>query len=376
MNSKQLLCLILIFTTSLSSALTLNIPSYPEESIIPDDHTFNSGFNCSGDNVSPQLIWDEIPSGTQSFAVVFIDENFDFLHWKLYNIDPSVSHIPENNPNEVGTEGLTDFGIMGYGGPCPPSPTPGNYRMTVYALNTSFLSDPSVAMIQAAAIESASYLAYRDIDDVQERYEYAARYKMTFIAEWSPSSHPIDYPGGAHFSPQVGSTHTSQGFIWDVGGISTDGMEQMAESGGTSIILSEIESIINQGFAETSNLGIGALAQDSRDIFFDISDSHPLFSMVSMIAPSPDWFVGVHDVRLKSAGLWVDELTIELFPYDAGTQDGDSFNNPAGNTLPREPISLITTDPFPNAVRLGRFVFELQSTSGSPSDEVFTHGFE
>ncbi len=374
---KTITLLLVIFScVQHSHALELSIPSYPVESVIPNDFTFNGGGNCSGDNISPQLIWSDIPAGTQSFAVVFIDENFNFLHWKLYNIAPEVSHIPENNPNGVGTEGLTNFGINGYGGPCPPSTTPGNYRMTVYALNTTFTSDPSVAQIQAAAIESASYLAFRNISDDQERYEYAARYKVTFFAEWSAASHPTDYPFSAHFSPLIGNTHNVEGYIWDAAGIATNGIEQMAESGGTTILRNEITDLINNSGSEALILGSGTDGVDSLEMFFDISDSHPLFSMVTMIAPSPDWFIGVHDLDLKPAGVWLDELSVDLLPYDAGTQEGNSFTQIGGNTSPREPIVRITTAPLANNVPLGRFVFELISTTGEPSDVVFMNGFE
>ncbi len=359
-----------------SYALNLTIPSYPVESVIPNDFTFDGGGNCSGDNISPQLIWSDIPANTQSFAVVFIDENFNFLHWKLYNIGAEVSHIPENNPNGVGTEGLTNFGINGYGGPCPPSPTSGNYRMTVYALNTTFSSDPSIAQIQAAAIESASYLAFRNINDDQERYEYAARYKLTFFAEWSAASHPTDYPSSAHFSPLIGNTHNIDGFIWDAGGIATDGIRQMAQSGGTSILSNEIMDLIDNSGSESLVSGPGADGVDSIELFFDISDSHPLFSMTTMIAPSPDWFIGVHDLDLKPAGVWLDDLEIDLLPYDAGTRFGNSFTQIGASTSPREPIFRITTAPLQNNVPLGRFVFELISTTGEPSDVVFLNGFE
>ncbi len=375
---KKTLTFLLIFFSSvqISHALELSIPSYPVESVIPNDFTFDGGGNCSGENISPQLIWSDIPDGTQSFAVVFIDENFNFLHWKLYNIAPEVSHIPENNPNNVGTEGLTNFGINGYGGPCPPSTNPGNYRMTVYALNTTFSAEPSVGQIQAAAIESASYLAFRNISDDQERYEYAAQYKVTFFAEWSAASHPTDYPSNAHFSPLIGNTHNSEGFIWEAGGIATNGIRQMAQSGGTSILTVEIMDLINDSGSESLVIGPGTLGVDETEIIFEISESHPLFSMTTMIAPSPDWFIGVHDLSLKSAGIWLDELTVDLLPYDAGTRFGDSFTQIGDSTEPREPIARITTAPLQNNVPLGRFVFELISTTGEPSDVVFLNGFE
>ena len=376
MTRKKLASLLLLMPLSNSLALELSIPSYPELSVIPDDYTYNGGSNCSGANVSPQLIWSDAPPGTQSYAVVFIDENFDWLHWKLYNIDPSVTHIPENNPNDVGTEGMTDFGINGYGGPCPPLATPGNYQMTIHALNTAFANDPSVTDIQNATIESASYLAFRNINDQQARYEYKARYKLTFNANWSAITHPTNYPSNAHFSPLIGNSHNLEGYIWEDGGISTDGMEQMAETGGTSMLRNEIRDLIDASGAESLITGSGASGVDSVSLFFEVSESHPLFSMVTMIAPSPDWFVGVHDLDLRSQGQWLSNMSIDLYPFDAGTQDGNNFTPPGANTNPRAPIHRITTSPFANNVPLGQFVFELQSIEGEPSDVIFINGFD
>ncbi len=373
---RSVLCLLLMSHVYTGMCITLDIPSYPEESVIPDDYTFNSGVNCNGANISPQVIWSDTPNNTESFALVFVDENFDFIHWKLYNIAPEVRHIPENNPNTVGTEGLTDFGIMGYGGPCPPSITPGNYRMTIYALNTTFTTEPTLTMIESAAIDSASYLAFRNLNDEQDRFEYTAQYKVTFFAEWSATSHPIDYPNSAHFSPLVGNTHNMSGGIWQDNGIASNGMEQMAETGGTSMLNIEIINSIDGGNSETLILGPDADGVDTIEMIIEISHSHPMFSMVTMIAPSPDWFIGVHDIDLKPNGVWLSDLSIDLFPYDAGTQDGSRFFPAGSNTSPREPIATITESPFPNGVRLGRFVFELQSVSGQLGDDVFSNGFE
>ena len=377
MKIKISICLIVLMLVFKVEALTLTSPSYPVGSVIPNDFTFSAGSQCSGDNVSPQLLWSDVPAGTQSFAMVFIDENFNFLHWKLYNIDASVTHLPENNPNNVGTEGQTNFGINGYGGPCPPSSTPGNYRMTVYALNTVFTNEPSVSAIQAAAIESAQWLAFRNITDDQERYEYSARYRLTFQAEWSSASHPIDFPIGAHFSPLVGNTHGLSGYIWRDADIASDGIEEMAETGASSLLQAEINVGINSAGSESRIVGAGSDATDTIQLEFDISESHPLFSMVTMIAPSPDWFIGVHDLDLRENGLWKNTFTIDLFPYDAGTDEGTSFTDPNADTFPRALIERIVTTPFPNGVRLGRFVFDLLSTDGEATpDAIFANGFE
>ena len=353
------------------NALNLDIPSYPEGAIIPDE------FTCDGSGISPQLLWSDAPEGTQSFAVVFNDETLDFLHWKLYNIGANVLHIPEDKPINIGTEGNNDFQQQSYGGPCPPQST-GNYIMTVHALNTVFDNEPTVSQLEAAAIESATWSAFRSEDNTQEKYEYSATYLVTFNTQWTEQSHPLDYPGAnsAHFSPLIGNTHSIAGQIWKAAGIASDGIERMAETGSTSILSSEINNEINKGGTESRVNGSGAGSTSSVSIEITVSNSHPLFSLVTMIAPSPDWFVGVHDLDLRENGLWRKDFTVDLLPYDAGTQDGDSFENAGANTNPREPISQIVGSPFPNGIPLGTLVFERLSVSGVAPDPIFENGFE
>ena len=64
--------------------------------------------------------------------------------------------------------------------------------------------------------------------------------------------------------------------------------------------------------------------------------------VITMIAPSPDWFVGLNSTPLLVDGGWLDAIDIELLPYDAGTEEGIGFslNNPASD--PHQPISRVT----------------------------------
>ena len=182
---------------------------------------------------------------------------------------------------------------------------------------------------------------------------------------------------GAHFSALYGNTHKVGGSIWQQGALASSGIEQMAETGGTSILSSEIIALINGYGAESLVAGAGSSATDMTEVEFEISETHPLFSMVSMIAPSPDWFIGVNDLDLRENGLWRNSYSVDLFPYDSGTDNGVAFTSSNSNTFPQEPIEQIITTPFPNGVRLGRFVFDLISTAGVPMPEnIFANGFE
>lgn len=60
---------------------------------------------------------------------------------------------------------------------------------------------------------------------------------------------------------------------------------------------------------------------------FRVDSIHHLVSFVSMIYPSPDWFVGIASLELcKSDGSWVESKAIDLYPWDAGTDKGITYD--------------------------------------------------
>lgn len=104
-----------------SSAFTTEIPSK---------------YTCDGENVSPPLSITDAPEDTKSFALIVDDPDAprgDWVHWVVWNIPSSTSEITENSA--PGVEGTSDFGEVGWGGPCPPSGTH-RYFFKLYALDT------------------------------------------------------------------------------------------------------------------------------------------------------------------------------------------------------------------------------------------------
>ena len=67
----------------------------------------------------------------------------------------------------------------------------------------------------------------------------------------------------------------------------------------------------------------------------------PYVSVITMIAPSPDWFTGTSTYSLcdESSGELITSAWIEVFPYDSGTDSGSDFTSPNKNTQPPEPIT-------------------------------------
>jgi Raf kinase inhibitor-like YbhB/YbcL family protein len=100
---------------------------------------------CGGDNISPQLSWSGAPAGTKSFALTEFDRDaptgVGFWHWLVVNIPPSVTSLPAGAALPAGAvAGMTDHGLPGYQGPCPPvGDYPHHYTFTISALNVASL---------------------------------------------------------------------------------------------------------------------------------------------------------------------------------------------------------------------------------------------
>ena len=121
----------------------------------------------------------------------------------------------------------------------------------------------------------------------------------------------------------------------------------MAETGGKSPLDSEVETLIAEGGAcELISGGGIAVSPGVVTVEFTASQECPLVSVVSMIAPSPDWFVGVAGMSLYGDEGWIEEWVVDLYPYDAGTDSGQSYSSPNEPTEVREVIYLIEADPL------------------------------
>lgn len=83
-----------------------------------------SKYTCDGEDISPELMIYDIPPEAKSLALIVDDPDAPvgtFVHWVLYNIPANTSKISSKALPEGAVEGKTDFGRIGWGGPCPPS---------------------------------------------------------------------------------------------------------------------------------------------------------------------------------------------------------------------------------------------------------------
>ena len=168
-------------------------------------------------------------------------------------------------------------------------------------------------------------------------------YTVTFTGKWSSSSHPTDYPSNAHFSRAVGMTHPDGAWIFRPGETASPGIEEMAETGENGILETEIQALIDQDIAWEWVKGEKLETGTSSETFeLSVDANNPYVTLVSMLAPSPDWFVAVVDVDLRSGDDWVNELEVKALVYDAGTDSGTDFTSDNDDTYPKEAIALLT----------------------------------
>ncbi len=111
--------------------MKISSPAFKDGESIPVKYT------CDGENVNPELIFEEVPVGTVSLLLIVDDPDAaagDWLHWSMWNIDGDTTRLAENDAPMGAVEGATDFGEPGWGGPCPQDGEH-RYRFKLYALD-------------------------------------------------------------------------------------------------------------------------------------------------------------------------------------------------------------------------------------------------
>jgi len=191
-----------------------------------------------------------------------------------------------------------------------------------------------------------------------------ALYKIEFLSNWSVTAHPTDYPtGSAHWSSLIGTTHKDATPILQLGMLASNGVEEVAETGGTSIITQEINTIITSGNAYKIingtglSTGLGTITVNN----VEVDANFPFITLLSMIAPSPDWIAQVNNLKLTDGfNNWQASITVDVYATDAGTDDGTTYSSSNADTNPAENISsLQNTLPFSDKI-VGTFIFTLQ----------------
>ena len=172
-----------------------------------------------------------------------------------------------------------------------------------------------------------------------------ATYTVRLRASWSERLHPNWYPNGAHISPMVVWSHRLKNVIFKEDSIASDGMEIMAETGATQTLVKEIQKNILTGnvFSHTTGSVFNAPGEDKTQI--TATRNAPFITAVSMIAPSPDWFIAAQNILLYEDGRWLERVAVPAVLYDAGTDSGTTFTAQDDDTSPKNSIVKIKNAP-------------------------------
>lgn len=106
-----------------------------------DNGAIPKKYSCKGKDINPELLWDNVPEGTKSFALSVKDPDAPmgtFVHWLVYDIEKTARKIAESSI--PGKQVKNSFGKITYGGPCPPSGVH-RYFFRLFALDVESLGD-------------------------------------------------------------------------------------------------------------------------------------------------------------------------------------------------------------------------------------------
>lgn len=120
--------------------MKLTSPVFFHQTPIPARYT------CDGENISPPLVWSEVPANAKSLVLIMDDPdapNGTWEHWIIFNLSVNMNSLPEGIKQfPAGTKfGKNSWGQENYGGPCPPDKQH-RYFFKLYALD-SYLELPN-----------------------------------------------------------------------------------------------------------------------------------------------------------------------------------------------------------------------------------------
>lgn len=131
-------------------AMEIKSSAFQNNEYIPAKYT------CQGKDISPPLNWANPPEGIETFAIINDDPDAPvgtWVHWVIYDLPDDTKTLSEDIPkketlNNGAKQGITDFGTIGYGGPCPPPGKPHRYFFKLYALDAKLNLPPGATTIE------------------------------------------------------------------------------------------------------------------------------------------------------------------------------------------------------------------------------------
>jgi Raf kinase inhibitor-like YbhB/YbcL family protein len=118
------------------ATISLTSSAFENNAPIPRQYT------ADGQDISPPLSWNYLPTGAVSLALIVDDPDAPgaapFCHWLLADIPPALPGILQGAQYLPPTviAGVNDFGKLGYSGPDPPPGKLHHYHFRLFALDS------------------------------------------------------------------------------------------------------------------------------------------------------------------------------------------------------------------------------------------------
>ena len=200
----------------------------------------------------------------------------------------------------------------------------------------------------------------------------SATYDITYTSTWNATDH-TSVPVNAHWSKLVGATHKTANVFLQINNLATTGIKNIAETGNNDVFNTEVTAEITNGEADQYINGpnLGTATGNILISNLVVKEEFPLLTLVSMIAPSPDWMIALNGYNLLDAvGNWKTLVNLDLFAYDAGTDSGTDYTSNNSITNPFQSISMINGSPF-NGQKIGTLTITLKTVLGISDFTLF-----
>lgn len=163
-----------------------------------------------------------------------------------------------------------------------------------------------------------------------------ARYTVEITGKWKQREFGV--PPNVHFTAVLGMVHNDKIVLWKENEIAGKGVENVAESGNPYPLLTDIDMATAEGKAISVLVITPPPPTGNSSLNIYCNSNYSYISLETMLAPTPDWFTGISGFNLYPGNKWIRDTTINLYAWDAGTEDGDVFGYSNPVTTPQQPV--------------------------------------
>lgn len=167
------------------------------------------------------------------------------------------------------------------------------------------------------------------------------RYRVDVTFNWTAEDE-LD----AHWSRLIAFAHSSRYSLFRDGDTASSGLALVATNGRINVLEAELAEGRRRGRVGAHLVLPGVASPGAFSFDITVDETLSRISFATMLAPSPDWFSGANGVQLRTDGVWQDQVTVVLWPWDAGADSGPDYTGPNVETQPRQSIRLLTHPDF------------------------------